>query len=323
MALLLVVGAVCLLVGSIFAWSKPLFPLLAGFLLAYLAHPLASWFARHGWPRMLGFVVVLLLLVCVALLVLLVFVPAVVQELAAAAARLPTWQEVLHERLEPLLADVQRRYPEAFQVVSAKVTAYLQEKLPQLAPKLAAWLGQVLLSSVAFVSSLLGLVVALVIGAYLTVDFPKFLTTLRLLVPRSVLPTVEVVALEVHRVLGAFLKGQLLVALALGVMYTLGLWLVGAPLALVVGPLAGLLSLVPYLGLVVGAGLAMFLTLLERQDLLHPLLALAVFVGAQNLEGWVLTPKLVGKEVGLHPVWVLVALLLGGELFGITGVVVA
>ncbi|MCX7895798.1 MAG: AI-2E family transporter, partial [Thermoanaerobaculum sp.] len=285
MALLLVVGAVCLLVGSIFAWSKPLFPLLAGFFLAYLAHPLASWFARRRWPRILGFVVVLLLLVCVALLVLLVFVPAVVQELAAAAARLPTWQEVLHERLEPLLADVQRRYPEAFQVVSAKVTAYLQEKLPQLAPKLAAWLGQVLLSSVALVSSLLGLVVALVIGAYLTVDFPKFLTTLRLLVPRSVLPTVEVVALEVHQVLGAFLKGQLLVALALGVMYTLGLWLVGAPLALVVGPLAGLLSLVPYLGLVVGAGLAMFLTLLERQDLLHPLLALAVFVVAQNLEG--------------------------------------
>ncbi len=133
----------------------------------------------------------------------------------------------------------------------------------------------------------------------------------------------EAVALEIHQVLVAFFRGQLLVALALALMYTLGLALVGAPLWLVVGPLSGLLSLVPYLGLVVGAGLAVLLTLLEHQDVLHPLLALMVFVVAQNVEGWVLTPKLVGKGVGLHPVWVLVALLLGGELFGITGVVVA
>lgn len=317
------VGVAALLAGVVFAWSKPLFPLLAGFFLAYLAHPLASWFARHRLPRILGFVVVLLGFVGVAALVLLVFVPAVVHELSAAAAKLPTWQEVLHERLEPLLADAQRRYPEAYAAVSQKVTAYLQEKLPQLAPRLAAWLGQLLLSGLSLVSALLGLVVALVIGAYLTSDFPKFLDTLRHLVPRPVLPMVEGVALEVHQVLGAFFRGQLLVALGLALMYTLGLWVVGAPLALVVGPLAGLLSLVPYLGLVVGAGLAVLLTLLEHQDLLHPILALVVFVVAQNIEGWILTPKLVGKGVGLHPVWVLVALLLGGELFGVTGVIVA
>lgn len=319
----LVAGAAALVFGVVFAWSRPLFPLLAGFFLAYIAHPLASWFARHRLPRILGFVVVLLAFFGVAAVVLFVFLPAVVHELATAAAKLPTWQEVLHERLEPLLADAQKRYPEAFGVVSQKVTAYVQEKLPQLAPKLAGWLGQLLLSGLSLVSALLGLVVALVIGAYLTADFPKFLATLRQLVPRPVLPMAEVVALEVHQVLGAFFRGQLLVALGLAGMYTLGLWLVGAPLALVVGPLAGLLSLVPYLGLVVGAGLAVVLTLLEHQDLLHPLLAVAVFVVAQNVEGWVLTPKLVGKGVGLHPVWVLVALLLGGELFGITGVIVA
>lgn len=321
--LLLVVGGTALLFGVVFAWSKPLFPLLLGFFLAYLAHPLASWFSRHRLPRILGFVVVLLGLLGVVAVVLLVFLPAVVHELSAAAAKLPTWQEVLQERLEPLLADLKRRYPEAFAVISQKVTAYFQEKLPQLAPRLAAWLGQVLLSSLSLVSAVLGLVVALVIAAYLTADFPKFLTTARLLIPRPVLPTVEAVALEVHQVLGAFFRGQLLVALALALMYTGGLALVGAPLALVVGPLAGLLSLVPYLGLVVGAGLALLLTLLEHQDLLHPALALLVFVVAQNVEGWVLTPRLVGKGVGLHPVWVLVALLLGGELFGITGVVVA
>ena len=321
--LLLVVGVTALLLGGLFAWSKPLFPLLVGFFLAYASHPLASFLARHRLPRVLGFFALLLLLLGIAGLVLFVFLPAVVHELAAASQKLPSWQEVLHERLEPLLADVQKRYPEAFAAVSDKLKAYFEEKLPQLAPRLAGWLGQVLLSSLSVVSFLLGLVVAVVIGAYLTADFPKFLASLRRLVPRPVLPLVEAVVLEVHGVLGAFARGQLLVALALGAMYTLGLWLVGAPLALVVGPLAGLLSLVPYLGLVLGAGTAAILALLEHQDLLHPLLALGVFVVAQNVEGWFLTPKLVGKGVGLHPVWVLVALLLGGELFGITGVVVA
>jgi len=106
-------------------------------------------------------------------------------------------------------------------------------------------------------------------------------------------------------------------------MYTVGLVIVQAPLALVIGILAGVLSLVPYLGLVVGGSSAFILTLLDHQDLVHPLGVLVVFVVAQNVEGWILTPRLLGRRVGLHPVWVLVALLLGGELFGLPGVVVA
>lgn len=321
--LLLVVGFASLLVGGVFAWSRPLFPLLMGFLLAYVAHPLASWFAHHRLPRILAFFVLVLLLAALAALMLVVFLPAVVHELSALSAKLPTWQQVVQERLRPWVADLQARYPEAFSAVQEQVTRLLSEKLPQLAPTLAAWLGQLVLSSLSVLSVLVGLVVALVIAAYLTADFPKFVASLRALIPRPVLPLVEIVVVDIHHVLVAFARGQLLVALALAGMYTLGLWLVGSPLALVVGPLAGLLSLVPYLGLVLGAGVAILLSMLEHQDLLHPALALAVFVVAQNVEGWLLTPKLVGRGVGLHPVWVLVALLLGGELFGLTGVVVA
>lgn len=321
--LLLVVGVTALLSGVLFAWSKPLFPLLAGFFIAYVSHPMASWFAKRRLPRIFGFVVTLLLLLAALSVFVFVFVPAVMQELAALGQKLPSWQEVLHERLQPFLADLKARYPQAFEELTKTLTGFAQERLSQLAPKLATWLAQAILSSLSVVSFLLGLVVALVIGAYLTSDFPGFVNSLRRLVPRPVLPLVERIALDIHEVLGAFAKGQLLVALALAGMYTLGLWLVGAPLALVVGPLAGLLSFIPYLGLVLGAGAAVLLSFLDHQDLLHPLLALAVFVVAQNIEGWVLTPKVVGKGVGLHPVWVLVSLLLGGELFGITGVMVA
>jgi predicted PurR-regulated permease PerM len=176
---------------------------------------------------------------------------------------------------------------------------------------------------VGLVSVLFNLVLIPVIAAYLTIDFHKVVRALRQLVPRPILPVVEKVVSEISHVLAVFLRGQLLVAMALGVMYTGGMLLARAPLALVIGPLAGLLSLVPYLGLVFGLGLALVLTLLEYQDLWHPVGVLITFVVAQNVEGFVLTPRLLGKSVGLHPVWVLVALLLGAQLFGIPGIVVA
>ena len=133
-------------------------------------------------------------------------------------------------------------------------------------------------------------------GDDLTVDFRKFINRIRVLIPRPVLPTVEKVVRDVHQVLTAFLLGQFLVAVALGVMYTVGLLIVQAPLALVIGPLAGFLALVPYLGFVVGFGSAALLTFLEYQDLWHLVGVTATFVIAQTIEGWVLTPKLLGKK---------------------------
>ena len=161
------------------------------------------------------------------------------------------------------------------------------------------------------------------IAAYLTVDYHKFTSALRLLVPRPVLPTIRRIVLDVDQVLWDFLRGQLLVAIALAVMYTAGLLIIRAPLALVIGPLAGILSLVPYLGFILGIGFASLLILLEFQGLWQFVGVAITFGVAQTIEGWVLTPKLVGDRVGLHPVWVLVALLLGGELFGLSGVIVA
>ena len=116
-----------------------------------------------------------------------------------------------------------------------------------------------------------------------------------------------------------FLRGQLLVAIALGILYTLGLLIIRAPLALIIGPLAGVLSLVPYMGFILGIGLASLLILLEYQGLWQLVGVALTFGIAQTIEGWVLTPKLVGDRVGLHPVWVLVALLLGGECLELPG----
>ncbi len=320
--MLLVIGAVVLAGGVLFAWSNVLFPVMAAFLIAYITHPLASFFERHRLPRLLGFLVILLLFIGLLLLIFLIFLPAIVHELMSIGQRLPSWREVLEKRIGPLLADLEQRYPEAYALLQDRLAQWVQENLPSIAQRLVGWLVGILGSAIGLASVLVNLVLIPVIAAYLTVDFHKFGSTLRLLVPRPVLPVVRKVVREVNQVLRDFLRGQLLVAAALGVMYTGGLLIVGAPLALVIGPLAGLSSLVPYLGFVLGIGAALILTALEYQDFWHPVGVLATFAVSQSVEGWFLTPGLLGKRIGLHPVWVLVALLAGGGLFGLPGIVV-
>ena len=123
--------------------------------------------------------------------------------------------------------------------------------------------------------------------------------------------------------LGAFLRGQLLVMLALSVIYSLGLAIVGIKFAIAIGVVAGLVSFVPYLGFVFGIGLAGLTVVLEPNPLLHLAGVIAVFTVAQVIEGSLLTPKLVGDRIGLHPVLVIFAIAAGGQLFGFFGILLA
>jgi len=124
-------------------------------------------------------------------------------------------------------------------------------------------------------------------------------------------------------VLGAFLRGQLSVMVVLGILYAVGLWLVGLSVGPLIGMIAGLISFVPYLGAITGVFMAVIAALVQYQDLTHVLLVLMVFGIGQTLEGYVLVPKLVGDKIGLHPVAVIFAVLAGGELFGFLGVLLA
>jgi predicted PurR-regulated permease PerM len=121
-------------------------------------------------------------------------------------------------------------------------------------------------------------------------------------------------------VLGAFLRGQFIVMLSLGAIYAVGLWFVGLDLALLIGLLAGLASIVPYLGTIVGIGAAAIAALFQFGDVWYLVAVAAVFGVGQLLEGMVLTPLLVGDRIGMHPVAVIFAVLAGGQLFGFVGV---
>jgi predicted PurR-regulated permease PerM len=143
------------------------------------------------------------------------------------------------------------------------------------------------------------------------------------LLPRSVEPTVSRLAHEADSVLGAFVRGQLSVMLALGLIYGVGLWLVGLDVGPLIGMIAGLVSFVPYLGFIVGLVSSLIAALVQYHDWQHVLLVLLVFGIGQVMEGYVLVPRLVGNKIGLHPVAVIFAVLAGGQLFGFLGVLLA
>ena len=162
-----------------------------------------------------------------------------------------------------------------------------------------------------------------VVTFYLLRDWDLLMARLRDLLPRQWEPTVVSLAAECDEILGAFIRGQLMVMLALAVVYSLGLWVVGLELALLLGFIAGLASIVPYLGFIVGivaASVAAYFQFHHCQSLMW---VCVVFVIGQVLESTVFTPLLVGDRIGLHPVAVIFAIMAGGQLAGFTGVLLA
>jgi predicted PurR-regulated permease PerM len=170
---------------------------------------------------------------------------------------------------------------------------------------------------------LAGMVLIPVVVFYMLRDWDKFIAGINELLPRHVEPTVSKLARESDRVLGAFLRGQLIVMLCLGILYSVGLRLAGLEWSLTIGMLAGVVSFVPYLGVIFGVVTASIAVLIQSQDVVQLIWVLLVFGVGQMLEGMILTPWLVGDRVGLHPVAVIFAVLAGGQLFGFMGILLA
>ncbi|MNP16643.1 hypothetical protein D3C76_1090480 [compost metagenome] len=205
-----------------------------------------------------------------------------------------------------------------------KIKAAISEHMGQTTDIVGVVLTQATVSGLALLAWLANLVLIPVVSFYLLRDWDLMMAKLRHLVPRQREEQVVQLAGECHEVLGAFVRGQLLVMVALGMIYAGGLMLVGLELGLLIGMIAGLAAIVPYMGFIIGIGAALIAGLFQYGGDLYPLLSIAaVFMVGQILEGMVLTPLLVGDRIGLHPVAVIFAILAGGELFGFTGVLLA
>jgi len=162
-----------------------------------------------------------------------------------------------------------------------------------------------------------------VVTFYLLRDWDYIIAKTHALLPRKKEKNIVIIVKESDEVIGAFFRGQMLVMIALSVIYTVGLKIVGLETALLIGVLSGMVSFVPYLGFFVGILIASFVALMQYQEFLPLLYVVIVFMVGQMLEGMVLTPWLVGDKIGLHPVAVIFSVLAGGQLFGFVGILLA
>ncbi|HEV7776400.1 MAG TPA: AI-2E family transporter [Luteibacter sp.] len=316
---LLAIAAVIIFV--LWLLAPVIMPFAIAAMLAYLGDPLADRLQRLGMGRTLAVSIVFAVLVLVVVGSLLLLIPLIQHQFENLAENFPRYVAWVRDTAFPWLQAHLHLEPDTFD--TDKLVTAIKEHIGSVSSIAATAIAKVSTSGMGLVLWLTNLVLIPVVSFYLLRDWDTMVAHIQRLLPRSIEPTVVQLSRESDQVLGAFVRGQLLVMLALGIFYGAGLTIVGLSIGPLIGMIAGLLSFVPYLGFIVGFGAALIAVLVQYGDWTHVLLVIGVFTVGQLLEGYVLVPRLVGGKIGLHPVAVIFAVLAGGHLFGFLGVLLA
>jgi predicted PurR-regulated permease PerM len=296
--------------------GSTLLPFLLGAALAYFLDPLADRLERLGLSRVFATAVIAIIAVLVFVLALVLLVPALFEQLQALVVAMPDY-------IARTMAFLSARYPELFGEQS-QIMRHLSGAEAVLREGGLTVLNQVLVGSLRILDFLILLVVTPVVTFYLLLDWDGMVREINQILPRQHAPTIRRLARDMDVVLAGFVRGQLSVCLILGAFYALALMAVGLKYGFLVGLVAGLVSFIPYVGSVVGLLLSVGIALFQFWDDKFWVVATAgIFFFGQFVEGNILSPNLIGKSVGLHPVWLILALSVFGTLFGFAGLLVA
>ncbi|MEQ1529835.1 MAG: AI-2E family transporter [Methylococcales bacterium] len=307
--------------ATIYLLSPVLMPFACAATLAYLGDPLTDKLETYRLTRTQAVLVVFLSMSLALVLILLLLVPQLSYQLERFLNSLPAYAAWLNETVLPWLQ--QRFHIELKPIQIQEVLSVVKNHWQKAGGIMAAFMNSVSHSGGVLLAWLMNVLLIPVVTFYLLRDWDELVAKLHQLLPRRIAPTVATLASEADTVLSAFVRGQFYVMLALGCIYSIGLYIAGLDLALLIGMSAGLVSFVPYLGSIVGIVAAVIAALVQFQDVAHLLPVAAAFMVGQALEGMVLTPLLVGDKIGLHPVAVMFAVLVGGQLFGFLGILLA
>jgi predicted PurR-regulated permease PerM len=316
-------GLAALILSGAYLARNVLVPFALSVVIAYVLDPAVDALDRRGVSRTWGILILLAGFSLAAAGLFALIVPELVRQIDGFLGSLPAYMARLREQLAPVYRSLQERYPAQMEAAQAQAMKSINDLIPGLmAPIIAG-------AKFAF-SSLLGAVLWLVMVLFVPVftfyllhDFPAIRIGIVSLVPTASRPAFVAKVDEIDGVLRRWLRGQLTVAVILAIIYGIGLPLLHVPLGLLLGIAGGLANVVPYLGLVVGMVPAMLLVFLDSGEWIRVAGVAALFAGAHLLEGTVISPRIVGQGVGLRPVVVLLAVLVGGEIFGFTGVLLA
>lgn len=319
-----ILAGIALIIWILYLLKPVVIPFVGAFLIAYLLSPLVDTLHGYKLPRWLSISVVFIGLAILMFLAFWYLIPLIWEQIKYAKDSIPKGIQWINETLLPWVAST-------FQVdemeidtqqFSITIMNYIQENYSvDSAQTMLLRLAQ---SGLNFIQVGGTVVLIPIIAFYFLLDWERMLQRLRNLIPRRYEASTLRIVGECHNVLGAFVKGQLLVMVLLGVVYAIGLQLIGLEVGLIIGMVAGLASIIPYLGFAVGIIAAVIATFFQfGLDWMQLVLVLVVFMVGQAVEGYILQPFLLGDKIGLSPVAVVFAVLAGAQLAGFLGMLIA
>jgi len=302
----------------LFLWllGDILLPFVLGAAIAYLLDPIVDRLERLGTGRVLGTILILMAAFFVLFFIFLLLIPLVIDQFRLLAAAAPDLVTSVQALVLNQIASISPE-SEALNSTVSNLSTMAQEKLGII-------FGSVMASAISLIDVIMLMVITPVVAVYLLVDWDRILEKINELLPLDHASVVRSLASEIDSTLSAFVRGMIAVCLVLGIYYATALSLIGLEFGLIIGFIAGLVSFIPYVGALLGGVLAIGLALIQFWgDFELVALVVGVFIVGQIFEGNILTPKLVGNSVGLHPVSLILALSLFGAFFGFIGLLLA
>lgn len=302
-------------VGWVFARVAPvLAPVFGSFVLAYFLDPLITRMVSRGINRTLAISFVFAIVAGAAGLFLSLLAPMLITQVGQALRDLPTWAAAEYAHLDQIL---QQRFGMELETRFEDVTSFVSSKLQAAAGDIAA-------ATADSVGTMLNLVLIPIFTFYFLRDFKQLIATPLEWLPARFHPFVVNRFERMDRIVGEWVRGQVQVGMIMAVLYAVGLSLAGVRSGAAIGVVAGLLNVVPYLGAILGFSLSVLMAVVYGENMIGELAGIGiVFAVVQGLEGYLITPKLVGEKVGMSPLTVMIVLLLGGSLFGFFGLLFA
>lgn len=312
--------AVILTIIFLYCLSPVLMPFLLAFILAYILNPLVRYLISYKLSRLTSVIIIFVIFLFIVSLVVMILIPLIEAQITDLFIFIPKLLAWAQTKFLPGVAVY-------FHIDSSNGTEAIKKILSENISKAgsaAAWFVQTIFQSgKSIFEGLLNLILIPVVLFYLLRDWPFIWRKLDQIIPKNIEPTVVKLTKECDLVLSEFLRGQLLVMLALGVFYAVALTAMGLQIGLIIGIIVGLISIVPYLGTIIGVLLATGAAIIQFNSLTYVALTLIIFIIGNCLENFLLIPKLVGNRIGLHPVASIFAILVGGSLFGFFGILLA
>jgi len=297
-------------------------PFLAAFILAYALRPVASWLEGLHVPRALVAILTIVFGLSLVTGLFMLLINLLSHEIPLIKTKLPIWVQNTQAWLEPTLAkhDIQFDWTALRETVTQKVTSHLSMNADAL---VNFTLDAILLSGSSVVHGFVNLILIFFVLFYLLIDWNHFFKLLEGFIPPRYKDTARHLCMHTDGLLSQYLRGQILVILVMATFYSIGLSLVGMDGAIALGVFTGLMIIIPYIGITLGLSIGILSAILQFGFGSELLWMLGIFGLGQFLEGFFLTPRLVGERIGLHPVAVLFALIIFGKLFGFFGVLLA